>query len=321
MFYVNGNNRIGMGHVKRCLALSEKLKTSIHCNIEYLMKDSVIGRETVRKYGYKTIEKICDKKLDVIITSLPQLSDEHMFQLRSKSDLLVCLDDSRRTQFSADIVIRGSIVPKLRECDSACDSKFLLGKDYMVLDKQFQEFHDNNRFISPNVKSILIAMGGSDINNYTLKVMDSLDKLDIDGIEKIVVIGPAFNNVERLINRNDYQFKYDVSNMAELMFEADIIIAGGGMVLYELACVGTPGIVISQTDYQLMEAKYFEKEGIIINLGGEEGISQEKIAINIRALLDNHDQRKKMSMLGKQLINGRALDKIVRIIQKELDNE
>ena len=307
-----------MGHVKRCLAISEKLKTLISCNINYFMKDSEIGQKTVNKYGYGTIDKIFDKKRDVIITSLPQLTNELMLELKNHTNLLVCLDDSRRKQFFADIVIRGSIVPKLRECDPVCDSKFLLGKDYMVLDKQFQEYHELNRVIYPEVKSILIAMGGSDINNFTMTVMDAMERLDIPDVKKIVVVGPAFNDVNRLIKRKGFQFEYDVSNMAELMFEADIIIAGGGMILYELACVGTPGIVLCQTDYQMMEAKCFGKEGVIINLGDEIYFSKELIAFQTNSLMDNYGKRKRMSNFGKVLINGRAIDKIVNVIKMEL---
>ena len=62
VFCVNGNNRVGMGHVKRCLAISEKLKTLISCNINYFMKDSEIGYKTVNKYGYGMINNIFEKK-------------------------------------------------------------------------------------------------------------------------------------------------------------------------------------------------------------------------------------------------------------------
>ncbi len=284
------------------------------------MKDSEIGQKTVNGYGYGTIDNIIDKKRDVIITSLPQVTDELMLGLKNQTDLLVCLDDSKRKQFFADIVIRGSIVPKLRECDPGCGSKFLLGKDYMVLDKQFQDYHELNKVVCPEVKSILVAMGGSDINNFTITVMDALERLDISGVKKKVVVGPAFNDVNRLIKRKGFQFEYDVSNMAELMFEADIIIAGGGMTLYELACVGTPGIVLCQTDYQMMEAKCFDKEGVIINLGDKKNVSAELIASQTNSLMDNYGKRKRMSKFGKGLINGEAIDNIVEVIQKVLEN-
>ena len=108
--------------------------------------------------------------------------------------------------------------------------------------------------------------------------------------------------------------------MAELMFAADIIIAGGGMILYELACVGTPGIVLCQTDYQRMEAKCFDKEGVIINLGDEKDISKELIVYETKLLMDNFGKRKRMSKFGKILIDGRAIDKIVEVIQTKLKN-
>ena len=130
-------------------------------------------------------------------------------------------------------------------------------------------------------------MGGSDINNFTITVMDAMEKMDMPQVKKKVIVGPAFNDVNKLIKRKGFQFEYNVSNMAELMFEADIVIAGGGMTLYELACVGTPGIVLCQTDYQRMEAKCFDKEGVIINLGDKKNVSVELIASKTNSLMDN----------------------------------
>jgi UDP-2,4-diacetamido-2,4,6-trideoxy-beta-L-altropyranose hydrolase len=306
-----------MGHVKRCLALSEHLKNSMDCKIAYLMHDSDVGEKTVLEYGYITMDTFPEEKVDIIITSLPQLSDEYMEELRLRTVFLVCLDDSGRTYFSADIVVRGSIVEELRTCDSACRSKFLLGQDYMALDKQFQDAHNTDRVIQREVKSILVTMGGSDINDFTTIAMDALEKLDMDGIEKKVVVGSAFKNAERLMRRKGFKFEVDVSNMAELMMNADIIIAGGGMILYELACVGTPGIALCQTDYQEMEGRCFEQEGVVINSGGKEDITKQGLAFEITSLIGNYGKRKEMAACGKRLIEGKAIYKISNEIKKE----
>jgi UDP-2,4-diacetamido-2,4,6-trideoxy-beta-L-altropyranose hydrolase len=321
VFCVNGNKRVGMGHVKRCLALSEYLKATVECEIVYLMQDSDAGESAVSSYGYETINEFSDEKVDVIVTSLPQLTDEYMAVLRANTNFLICLDDSGRTSFSADLVVRGSIVKELRECDPSCKAKFLLGQDFMVLDKQFKTAHDVDRIINENAKSILVTMGGSDINNFTALTMNALEKFNCEGIEIKVVVGPAFEDAEKLMLREGFKFKYDIINMAELMMGADIIIAGGGMTLYELACVGTPAIVLCQTDYQVLEGQYFEREGVVINAGEKPDISEEKLIFQIESLVADYDKRKEMSLLGKRLIDGKAIDKITEEIQKEFEHE
>ncbi len=321
IFRVNGNNRIGMGHVRRCLALAEQLKKNMPCDIAYLMKDSRIGKKYVLRYGYKILSSFPKNNADILITSLPQMSEEDIAELREKTKMLVCLDDSGRTQFPEGIIVRGSIVPELCKFDSTCLSTFLTGSDYMVLDKQFQDYHKRSKGLRPKVQSILVTMGGSDISNFTPLVMRALEKMDLANVKKTVVIGPAFPGAGRFLKHKDFIFKRNVSNMAELMFQADIVIAGGGMVLYELACVGTPGIILCQTDYQFWEARSFEKEGVVLNVGSKADFSEEKLITKIEELMRNYQKRKEMSAAGKSLVDGLATERIIAEIKREIGYE
>lgn len=319
MFCVNGDNRIGMGHVKRCLALSRRLKESLHCDITYFMESFSVAEKDVSACGYRTTNKMPDEIMDIIITSLPYISDNCISDLKKRTKRLVCLDDSRKTRFSSDIVVRGSIVPELCGADLSCSATFLLGRNYMILDQSFQKMHDMKKNINPIVKSIVITMGGSDINDFTVEVIEALNGLDLPNIKKTVVIGPAFENIERFRTYKNFDFLYNISNMAEVMFHADIVIAGAGMTLYELACVGTPGIALCQTNYQSLEARCFEREKAVLNLGQKENISAESIQSELKFLLNDYRKRQEMSISGKKLIDGKAVDRIMRQIFKGIE--
>ncbi len=308
VFRTDGNSKIGMGHLMRCLALAQELEKESDCNISFLTEDSDEAAEKVLKYGYKTKNRLEEEFVDVIITSLAEISIDYAQELKKKAMLLVCLDDSRTRQFSADIVIRGSIVPELRDYDPGSKSRFFVGKEFMILNRQFQKFNRKIKKINPAVKTILITMGGGDINNLTPKVMAALEGLE--DIKKTVVVGPAFKDADKLISSKNYILKYDVSNMAELMFSSDLVIAGGGITLYELASVGAPGIVLCQTEYQLLEAGCFEKEGVVINLGLGKDISEEAIMAGVDSLLKDREKRKKMNLAGKGLIDGKAIERV-----------
>ena len=107
--------------------------------------------------------------------------------------------------------------------------------------------------------------------------------------------------------------------MADLMFESDLIIAGGGMTLYELACVGTPAIVLCQTEYQLLEANHFAKEDVIINLGSEKDITKKMIAHNVMLLFNDNKKRKQMSIAGKRLIDGKGVERVTKEILERIN--
>jgi len=186
----------------------------------------------------------------------------------------------------------------------------------MILNKNFQKFNRKNKKINPKVKSILITMGGADINNLTPKVMSALSGLK--NVKKTIIAGFAFSDISRLKSAGDYILKYDVSNMAELMFFSDLIISGGGMSLYELACVGAPGIVLCQTRYQQLEADCFQEKGVIINLGLGRDVSEDAIRSNVDDLLSKPKKRKMMSSAGKRLVDGKAVNRVAREILRAI---
>lgn len=318
VFQVEGNKKIGMGHMARCLALAHEIKRRIGCDILFLMKDSDDVIKEVLKYGYKIEYRFPRGLVDIFITSVPNISQKYLAKVKERARLIVVIDDSARAQYAADIVVKCSLVPELSKFSQESKSRFLIGPDYIILNKEFQKLNLRKKKINPEVKSILITMGGSDINNLTPKIMKALDELT--DIKKIVIVGPAFEEKEKLKPNEGYSLKHGVSNMAELMFSSDLAIVGGGVTLYELACVGTPGIVLCQTNYQLLEAKCFKKRGAIVNLGLGKNLTKETIISTVKSLIKNKGKRKKMSSAGKKIVDGkgagRVVDKILSAIKK-----
>ena len=344
VFRVDGNKKIGLGHLARCLALSHEIKRRIDCDILFLMKDSNDVAKEVLKYGYKIESRFPKGLVDIFITSVPNISQKYLVKVRERTRWIVVIDDSARTQYAADIVVKCSLVPELNKFSQKLKPRFLIGPNYIILNKEFQKLHSRKKKINPEVKSILVTVGGSDVNNLTPKIMEALDELT--DIKKTVVVGPVFEQKGKLKSNKGYNLKYGVSNMAELMFFSDLAIIGGGTTLYELACVGTPGIVLCQTNHQLSTAKCFEKKGAIINLisdrnltkeaiisnvkslmknkekklGLSENLTEETIISNVKFLMKNKEKREKMSSAGKKIVDGkgagRVADKILSAIKQ-----
>ena len=308
VFRTDGNNRIGMGHLMRCLALAEEIEKRSDCDISFLIEDSDGAVGKISECGYSVETDMEKGPVDIIITSLPEIGDDYIARLKKQTKVLVCMDDSRKRRFSADIVVRGSIVPELHNHDTDCRSRFLIGSDFMILNKKFQGFNNKDKKTNSTVKSILITMGGSDINNLTPRIIAALDKLK--DIRKTVVLGPAFKDVGKISSNSSYTLKRDVSNMPGLMSSSDIVIAGGGMVLYELASLGMPGIILAQTEYQLLEANCFEKQGAIVNLGSGKDVTEEMILSSVNILSNDREKRERMGLAGKKLVDAKAIDRV-----------
>lgn len=313
VFIADGNKKLGIGHVTRCLALAKEIKKRFDCRISFLMKDSDAVSKKVLGHGYEII--IDFKRADAVIVSKPDIKKKDLINAREKSKTLVILDDSSKTDYIADIIVKCSFVPQLRKSNPDSKTKFLIGPEYIILDEEFRNLNSRKKKINSKVKSILITMGGGDVNNLTPKIMRALDGTEA---KKTVIIGPAFHEKGYLKNKKGYVVKKEVSDMADLMASSDMAIVGGGITLYETVCTGTPSIVLCQTGYQIMEAERFEKRNLITNLGDGRKITEEKIKSAVKSLMENKEKRGKMSISGKKTINGKGVSKVVDAIFSEI---
>jgi spore coat polysaccharide biosynthesis predicted glycosyltransferase SpsG len=153
-----------------------------------------------------------------------------------------------------------------------------------------------------------------------LKAAKALDPLR-ESVNLKIVLGSAFSGEKELQKgleklNLEYQIKKDVENMAELMWWADIaVIAGGGSSLYEIARMGTPGVVMSKVEHQMINAKRFAERGTVINLGFGNECSDEVITSAVEKLLSDYELRHEMSEKGMQLVDGQGRKRVLEIIE------
>ena len=104
--------------------------------------------------------------------------------------------------------------------------------------------------------------------------------------------------------------------MAALIWWADIaVIAGGGSSLYELARMGTPGVVMSKVEHQVINARRFARLGTVIDLGYGRECSDEVIRSAVERLLLDCELRHEMSENGRRLVDGYGRKRVLEIIE------
>ena len=105
-----------------------------------------------------------------------------------------------------------------------------------------------------------------------------------------------------------------------LFSKADIVITSGGQTLYEMACLGVPGIVISETIYDMEDTIAWEKRGSIIYAGKWTSKNIEKKILKSIINIDQKNIRSNLSKNGQKTIDGkggiRLAKKILRNVRK-----
>ena len=219
--------------------------------------------------------------------------------------------------FPSDIVVNGNIyAPELNYQSTSEGTEFLLGSKYTLLRQEFQNISRSS--ISKNVNLMLITVGGSDKLNLTPKIIAIIDRLECD-LHLDVVVGPGFNNIAQIISITkeidiEVALHFNVSKMSELMMNSDLAISAGGSTLYELAATGTPAITLLQADNQIKVAEAMDREGVVINLGFGDLVSEEEVKKTINKLINDFSLRKRMSDKGQSLVDGQGASRVAQFI-------
>ncbi len=113
-----------------------------------------------------------------------------------------------------------------------------------------------------------------------------------------------------------FDLVYDIKDLSNLIYESDIIFSAGGNTLHEAACVGTPAIILWEDKHEKEQAEWFAKKGAAINLGSGVIAKEEEVMRSIDNMLSDSIRWKKMSDKGKELIDGRGLERIGKIVKQ-----
>ena len=338
----DGNANIGLGHIQRCLTLSSQLKKK-GAKVIFVVKEDKIVKEKVKQEGFEVIElehnlnldkdlryivkTIKENKIDILITDSYEFDEKYLIEVKKNVALLVSIDDLAEIAFPSDILINQNIYAKeLSYRSLTAKTEFLLGPEYALLKEEFiqsnsRTFQCAKRRMNEKVKNILITLGGSDIFNLTPKILHILCKIKED-FKITVVVGPFFNNISRIkeiSSKTDkgVKFIYNSPQMAKLMFEAGLVITGGGSTLHELAATGTPACAFCLADNQERNIKGMERYGAIINLGWWNEFKEERVCNEVMRLLKTPYLREEMSKKGQELVDGRGVERVIKSIFEE----
>ena len=303
LFLTEGGEKIGFGHIIRCIALCEAFEEKC-INPELLVngESSILGLLKHKNFKIhdwiKNKEKLFQNiaKSDFIVID-SYLAEKSIYDKISEvtGGKMLMIDDYNRIEYPKGIVVNPSIYGDKLDYLRKSDAIYLLGKDYIILRKEFWNVPEKK--ISKKVKNVLITFGG--MNNYDLanKIANFLkEKFNI----KIYIVNAKIN-------------KLTAKEMLNLMLKSDICISGGGQTTYELARAGVPTIGICLAENQLGNLTSWEKVGILKNA---DWFNDKKLFQTIEEIFNDlgYESRLRMSKTGKEYFDGQGSKRIIKEI-------
>jgi len=324
----------GFGNFNRCLNVAKSLRekgiqifflVDYNKSISKILKKNNFDYVSKNKFQHNSkfiLNFLNEKKIDNIIIDMREKGEIISKLLFEKNFKSILFDDAWCKNVYSDILFNGTNVKdyhKYKKINK--NSKLFLGTKYWIINKNFLLFSKKVSDIKERKKyRVVISMGGSDPHNLTQNVVDSIKSIKILNIA--IIVGPFFNNLVELKNKIKSYRNIKLINSTEEIWKdfstADIAITNGGNTLFELCALSIPTISIPAFKHEVKYSEEFMNQKFSINLGLKQ-INQKKIQFTLLNLLENTSIRKKMFYSGKNIVDGKGLSRVQKIILNSLN--
>ncbi len=315
---VKAGGGTGLGHFYRTLELSKLLKhhdlTVIGVNIPESTKE--LFNRYLCRYIFvdesELIDGINKIKPNLVINDILDTSREYMIALNKLGVKTLNLEDLGPGSKLSDYTVNALYH------DFSFMENHVGGGKYAILHHQFQNI--GQKLIVEHAKNILITFGGTDPMDYTQRVSKVLVSKFADMDFRIIVgVGnfsfrddPYTKELERMSN---VSILYDVSNMADHIQWADLMISSAGRTVFEAAACHTPLMVFCQNSREERH-RHASFENGIINFGIVENDNFDELIEIIRVLRTSHRKRMEMSQRIGNIVDGLGAARIMQLINE-----
>lgn len=320
VFRTEANHKQGMGDLWGSIALADQCQRKTD-EVLFVLSNGTMAREILKKRGYPFVTTHSwakEKNLlsrfspDVIVVNKLNNPGNYIKSLKALKTMVVTLDDAGEAAKWADLKINVLYpIP-----GALSDFRFL------SLRREFHMARMKNRSTRSTIHELLVLQGGSDTYGFLPKIIEALNALTIRP-HCTIVAGPALKHMKELRRAVAKSvLAVDVisnaSHIEKLMLGADLAVTAGGLTMYELACVGTPSIIVCAEPFEVGSAARMQKAGAVLNLGFGGSLNYSKIPKAVEDLAGNRARREFMASCGKRIVDGKGAERIVHLIRTKI---
>jgi spore coat polysaccharide biosynthesis protein SpsF len=278
----DGDEAIGMGHVRRCLSLATCLQqqgaevnfvlsrfgkaANLIADAGYLV--SVLGESEEGFEGLKNF--VIEKKINcLVVDERVYLTHSNLMELKKKNITIAIIDDLSDKRLAADLVF----YPPIKQLEALSWDNFsgltCVGWEWVILGTEFEQnfvFNAGDSKINPS-SNIVVSLGSSDVCNLTAEVIEELDKVAAP-FEINVVINELFKDfdfIKNSLKKSCFKHKVNVyvnpQSMKNLIEGSLFCITNFGVTAYEIASCGKFSLLLCSSEDHYSSAEIFEEYG------------------------------------------------------------
>lgn len=267
-FVADGGLQLGMGHVQQSTTLASALRG--RADIWFVTKSDDTVAATIRQSGFEVVRAVSDTEVlrlltrfdpDVVIVDKIDFDEALARDIKAtlKARLIVFTNLTDANKY-ADVAVTADIGSGFRNVsyvDADTRTRYYYGPKYWVLRPEFYRYKSKAKVACASVRTVLLIFGGSDPADVTSVALRALLELDT-ALQIEVILGAHFSHdravklvLDKHLGKSASVAVYrNVKNVADHMYQADLVIASPGLSVFEALCVGTPVIVMPQDALQ-----------------------------------------------------------------------
>jgi len=202
----------------------------------------------------QTQQALGDQVVDWLVVDHYALDRRWEQALRPQSRRILTIDDLADRPHDCDLLLDQNLGRQAKDYGGLLNqhTQTLIGPAYALLRPEFAQWreHSLQRRAQPQLKNLLITMGGVDKANATGQVLEALSRCELPvDLNITVVMGPTAPwlsqvQAQAVAMPRQTQVLSGVSNMAQLMAESDLCIGAAGGSAWERCALGLPTLVL-----------------------------------------------------------------------------
>jgi UDP-2,4-diacetamido-2,4,6-trideoxy-beta-L-altropyranose hydrolase len=299
----DASDRIGSGHLMRCLALADALSAA-GAGVHFLSRalPAALAAQVADR-GHSLTELPADDDARATRAALAALGaapdwlvvDHYALDrnweraLRAWTGQLLAIDDLGR-EHEADLLLDQNLVAPGEEryagrLPASC--RALLGEDYVLLAPAYLARASGRAPRRGRARCLLAFFGGGEHDAPALAFLDALASLEDASLQAQLVLPASAGEEVRRRAGADARVRVHgpLPDLAELMSQCDLAIGAAGSASWERLYLGLPSLVLSLAENQVPVARELARRGLARWLGGAEGDVAARIAEGLRDAL------------------------------------